>query len=268
MLVPTSTAFDAIAEEYDAGFTNSAIGRAQRQSVWREMDQCFRTGQRILELNCGTGLDALHLASRGVCVVATDASAKMVEVAERRLKSATHQDSAAFRILSIEEIGRLEWDGLYDGVLSNFAGLNCVMNLRSVASDLARRVRPGGKAILCVFGRCCAWEMIGYTLRGNLAKAFRRLRRLGVVASAGAGREIVVRYPSVGSIRRDFAPHFRLLNWKGVGVAVPPSYFKPWAVRFPRALKLAVWVDPILGRCPGVRALADHALLILERVAP
>ena len=41
--------FDAIAEEYDSRFTNSLIGKAQRESVWLETDRLFLPGQRILE---------------------------------------------------------------------------------------------------------------------------------------------------------------------------------------------------------------------------
>ena len=40
----------------------SLIGRAQRRVVTKELDRIFHSGQRILELNCGTGVDALHLA--------------------------------------------------------------------------------------------------------------------------------------------------------------------------------------------------------------
>ena len=158
---PKGGPFDAVADEYDARFTNSLIGRAQRESVWLEMDRLFRPGQRILDINCGTGVDALHLAARGIHVVACDASPEMVAVARRRLEASPCRDRVDLRILAIEQIGELEKEGPYDGVLSNFAGLNCVADLRRVAHDLARLVRPGGKAILCLFGRLCLWEMVG-----------------------------------------------------------------------------------------------------------
>ena len=85
--------FDAVADEYDGRFTTSLIGRAQRESVWLEMDRLFRPGQRILEINCGTGVDALHLDALGIHVVACDASAKMVDVARRRLEASPCRDS-------------------------------------------------------------------------------------------------------------------------------------------------------------------------------
>jgi ubiquinone/menaquinone biosynthesis C-methylase UbiE len=257
--------FDAVAEEYDRLFTNSFIGKAQRQSVWRELDCSFQPGQRVLEINCGTGVDAQHLAARGIHVVACDASPAMIEVARRRLNAPASQNLIDFRILAIEQIDQLESDGPYEGVFSNFAGLNCVENLPSFAQTLARMIRPGGKAILCLFGRCCLWEIFWYSLQGNIKKAFRRASSKGVVAKLAPGHCVLVRYPSLGALRRDFGPHFRLVNWKGVGIAVPPSYLEALAVRFPRLFRFAARIDPWLGQCRGVRALADHLVLVFER---
>ena len=199
-------------------------------------------------------------------MVACDASPEMVAVARRRLEASPYRDHVDLRILAIEHIGQLEKEGLYDGVLSNFSGLNCVADLRSVDRDLGRLLKPGGRAILCLFGRFCVWEMFWYILHGNFKKAFRRLRDKGVVANLAPGQSVLVQYPSVRSILRDFAPHFRLVSWKGVGVAVLPSYLEPWAVRFAPLFKIAAKIDRFLGRCPGFRALADHVLLVLERV--
>jgi len=263
---PRTAPFDAIADEYDTRFTNSMIGRAQRESVWRETDRLFCPGQRILEINCGTGVDALHLSGRGIHVLACDASPEMIAVARRRLEASAHQNSVDLRVLAIEQLGQLEKEGLHDGVLSNFAGLNCVADLRAVARDLARLVRPGGRVILCFFGRSCLWEMVWYLLQGDVKKAFRRLGGQVVNADLAPGYSVVVRYPSVSSLRRDFAAHFRLVRWKGVGIAVPPSYIEPWVARFARLFRFAAKIDPFLGRCPGFRALADHVVLDLERV--
>ena len=188
-----------------------------------------------------------------------------MEVARRRGGS-PWRDRVDLRVLPIEDISRLAGEGPYDGVLSNFAGLNCVANLASVARDLARLVRPGGCAVLCLFGRCCLWELMGYGLRGDFPRAFRRLGREGVAAQLAPGHRVRVRYPSVRSVCRDFAPHFRRVSWKGVGVAVPPSYGEPWAARFPGLIRFAAWIDSWLGRLPGARALADHFVLVLKRV--
>ena len=49
--------FDSIAARYDETFTHSRIGKAQRASVWHELDRAFPTGSRVLEVGCGTGYD-------------------------------------------------------------------------------------------------------------------------------------------------------------------------------------------------------------------
>jgi len=55
----------SIGSDYDQIFTESLIGRAQRNAVWKILNRTFSEKDNILELNCGTGEDAIHLASRG-----------------------------------------------------------------------------------------------------------------------------------------------------------------------------------------------------------
>jgi hypothetical protein len=65
---------------------------------------------------------------------------------------------------------------------------------------------------------------------------------------------------------RLFAPEFRLVRLKGIGVTVPPSYLEPLARRFPRVLKTLVGVDRLLSSLPVIRGVADHILLEFQHV--
>lgn len=258
-----AAAFDAIAEGYDRIFTDSSIGRAQRQPVWRELDRCFRAGQRVLEINCGTGIDALYLAARGVNVDAFDVSAEMVRVARaNRLRAGCPREEVRFARLATEELDTLA--ARYDGAFSNFGGLNCVADVRAVAAQLARLVVPGGRVVICLAGPCCAWEIAWYGAQGGFDRAFRRLRSR---AEGRVSRNHVfpVFYPSVRQLVRLFAPGFELERLRGIGVLVPPTYVEPHASRYPRLLAAAAGVDRVLGRMPGTRALADHVLLVFRR---
>lgn len=261
--------FDAEADSYDRTFTISQIGIAQRTAIWRELDAAFGRGQRVLEINCGSGVDAIYLAKRGVAVVGCDSSPRMIELARRRAAEAGLQGRVEFRVLATEDIGRLEAGGAcrFDGILSNFAGLNCVENLSDVAGNLARLSRPGAKAVLCLFGRVCLWEIIWYLAHARPAKAFRRLRAGGLLAHLPSGGTVHVRYPSVRATTRALAAGFRLRTLKGVGVVVPPSYLEPWARRSPSVLPLLVTADKRLERCPFIRNVADHVLMTFERTA-
>jgi SAM-dependent methyltransferase len=233
------TPFDKLAADYDRSFTESAVGTLLRRAVWRRLDACFRAGDRVLELNCGTGEDAVYLARRGVRVLATDISPAMLRVARDKVANAGAEQLIELARVAIEDVkGQgsdrsaerdhqefgsagtlLSRSEPFDGVLSNFGGLNCVADLRGVAAGLGARLRPGAIALLCIMGPLVPWEWAWYLWRGQPAKAFRRLRRGGV-----SWRGLTIRYHSVRVVRRAFGPWFRLRRVSALGALLPPSY--------------------------------------------
>jgi len=262
-----SAPFDAVADNYDKAFTASRIGRAQRASVWQELEKAFRNGDRVLEIGCGTGVDACFLAERGVHVVACDSSPRMIAVATERVESNRQKDSVSPQLLAAEDIASLRGAELFDGAFSNFGALNCVREMRSLAGNLAALLRPGGTALLCWMGPFCAWEISWHLAHARPAKAFRRFHRGGSSARLSGGSPVQVYYPSLRSLARDFAPEFSLQSIKGIGVTVPPSYIESAARRFPSLLRVAVLADSALSHCPGIRLLADHILVEFRREA-
>ncbi|NNJ54292.1 MAG: class I SAM-dependent methyltransferase, partial [Ignavibacteriaceae bacterium] len=71
-----NSAFDSVAENYDATFTQTKIGKAQREIVWGYLESVLidKDNLKILELNCGTGEDAVWFSKKGHTVLATDVS--------------------------------------------------------------------------------------------------------------------------------------------------------------------------------------------------
>ena len=259
--------FDAAASRYDETFSSSLIGRAQRGAVWNELAKTFRTGDRVLEIGCGTGIDACFLAKHGVRVVACDASSRMIEMTTSRIDESNLRNFVCPRVLRAEDLASFPFDAPFDGVFSNFGVLNCVEDLGQIASGPAQLLKPGAKVLLCWMPPHCAWETIWYLAHGSRDKAFRRLNREGVDARISDGASLRVYYPSVRSLTRAFAPEFRVQSIKGIGIAVPPSYLEPWARRHPRLFGLCKQFDSWMARCPGIRVLGDHVLVQLERSA-
>jgi len=264
-IAPAIAAFDRLADSYDAVFTRSVVGRAQRNLVWDRLRRTFRAGDRVLEINCGTGEDALFLASRGVSVVACDGSAAMIAVAKQKLASAAPPATVAFQTLPNERLSELTSQALFDGAFSNFSGLNCVADIPLVAASLGKRLRPGGVAILCVSTRFCLWETLWFLLCGQPQKAFRRISGLAVARIHDSA--VPVFYPTVQEWSSSLAPHFRLRSVRAVGLFVPPSYAETWASGHRRAVSLLEQLDRALGAWPVLHSVGDHVLLEFEKVA-
>lgn len=258
------TPFDTIADDYDRLFTESLIGRAQRHAVWSTAKKIFRSGQRLLEINCGTGLDAVHFAKMGVKVLAVDNSARMIAVARRRIEEQRCEGSIRIQRCAIEDLARLESEGPFDGAFSNFGGLNCIADLRQLGHNLGILLKPGSSILLCLLNRYCIWEMGYYLLRLQPEKALRRMSRNGVLAQIGGAEPIVVRYPSISELVSSLAPHFQYRSHEAIGLTVPPSYLEKWVEKHPKFLERAIHLDRTIHDWSICRNMGDHYLVQLE----
>jgi ubiquinone/menaquinone biosynthesis C-methylase UbiE len=257
-----------ILDAMERGVTVEQVHEAVSLCRSNGIQKSFHAGEHVIEIGCGTGTDACFLAERGVKVTACDNSSRMIEMAARKAKARGLQNLIDLRPLAAEELGSLQIGARFDGAFSNFGALNCVQDLPALVSELANILRPGATALLCWIGPYCLWEVIYYLFRRKPAKAFRRWHSSPVLARIGNETWIPVYYRSVPSLARTFSPQFRLKSIKGIGVSVPPSYLEPLANRFPSLLRLTALADFVLGRCPGVRTLADHVLLEFQRESP
>lgn len=291
-----SSPFDALAEDYDSAFTHSVLGTLLRRPLHERLRAAFAPGDRVLELGCGTGEDAVHLGRHGVRVLATDAAPAMIAAAQRKVEAAGLRGVVEVRRLTFADLPRLAAEDpprlavegrprvaiadlprlaaedlprsaaaeshppAFDGAFSSFGALNCAADPSAVARGLAALLRPGARALFCVMGPLVPWEWGWFLLRGEPRKALRRLRRGGAVWRGAA-----IRYPSIGALRRAFAPAFRATRVAALGCLLPPPYAEAWAVRHPRFLaRLDRW-ERRWETLPPLPWLADHYLLELER---
>lgn len=135
-------AFDAIGDRYDEAFPH------KEGQVWAGewLIESLRTGSRVLDLGCGTGVPtAGHLTDAGFEVVGVDLSGRMVELARKYVPGATfHQlDLADLRPGGPRDLGR------FDAVAAFFS----LLMLPRAEIPLALRtvhhlLNPGGLFVL------------------------------------------------------------------------------------------------------------------------
>jgi SAM-dependent methyltransferase len=266
-LPPAVRAFDLTADRFDQRFGEWRSVAAQRRAVRRHLLRTFRPGSRLLELGAGTGEDALFMLQHGYHVTPTDGSPRMVALAREKMQRSGFQAVPVEQAV-LEDLNafadRLERNGTapYDGAYSNFAAFNCVADLTSVGTALARMLRPGAACLLVVFGPCSIGEVVVELIRRNPRAAFRRFRRGPAPARLG-GEHFTVWYPSPRAFARSFSPYFRLQRVRAIGVLVPPSAAEPWISRFPRVVASLEAADRLLSA--PLAYLGDHVLLHFER---
>src|SRR5467141_3891694 len=87
----TRDAFDSVAADYDGPRGNNALIQDMREEMWRWLDLTFAAGSRLIDVGCGTGLDAIRMARLGHCITAIDWSPQMVQ---RTSERAAHEQLA------------------------------------------------------------------------------------------------------------------------------------------------------------------------------
>jgi hypothetical protein len=234
---PSIMVFDSLAWRYDDLFLISRIG-TQRGAVWAVLADIFQPGYAILAVNCRMQ-DALFLALLDVSVVGRD-------TAEGRIQ------------------GDLRHGAMFDGALSNFSGLNSVVDLNQAACELASLVNRGASVVVCVSSRFCLAETLWFLFHGKFRKAFRR--SYGVATVRRGDRAVKIHYPTSREIRRAFSSSFIMRSCTGIGVAVPPSYLEPIFRKYPRAGRLLRLIENAICHVPFLRGMGDHMLLHFERV--
>ena len=252
--------FDALAENYDAAFTTTHLGQWLRRSVWKRLDDCLSGTERILEIGCGTGEDAVYLATRGHSVLATDVSEPMIKVAKEKALQAGCADRIEFRCIAMERLAQQLDPESFGATFSNFGVINCAARLDTLIRDVSVLIKPGGTLIWVVMGRHVPWEWAWFLSRGDGRKAFRRLRKNGTT-----WRGMVINYPTPRSLARRLRPHFQLRRRSALGFVLPPSYAAGWLERSPRLFDFLSTMEQAAQKYEALASLSDHYVLEARR---
>jgi SAM-dependent methyltransferase len=231
-----SSTFGHTATAYDESFTHTISGKYQREEVYRYLSPFLKGHEplKILELNCGTGEDALYLSALGHHITVTDISEEMVEVARQKLQE---RESVQFQVLDISALDDLQDKGPYDLIFSNFGGLNCVSpeDLNAQETALSKLLKSTGVFIGIIMGRKCLWERFYFGLKGD-KKAAKRRRSLVPILANVDGTDVPTWYYSPEEFGALWLS-FTTLKTRPIGLFIPPSYLdaffknKRWFLR-------------------------------------
>ena len=259
--------FDHIATTYDSLFTRSVIGQLQRKQVWRYLEKITPqlNGLEILELNCGTGEDAMLFSEKGFNIVATDVSEEMLKVTVQKANQFSMQNKISSQYLDLDSFDETVFDKKFDLIFSNFGGLNCINpeSLHKLLHKIPSILLPGGRFIGVIMPKFCLWETSYLLLKFHFKQAFRRLTNKEVIINL-QGTNLKTWYYNPSQIKKWSGRKFKLMTTVPIGFALPPSYLERYFSKRKRLLLRLNIFEKKVDRLSFLSGMADHFLIDLK----
>jgi ubiquinone/menaquinone biosynthesis C-methylase UbiE len=128
----SAKAFSLQSKIFDELYQSNSIIQYKRERVRAVVQQFVQKNSAVLELNSGTGEDAIWFAEKGYTVHATDISTGMQDKLKTKVNALNLQEKISTEIISFTDLENLKERKEYDLIFSNFAGLNCTGELDKV----------------------------------------------------------------------------------------------------------------------------------------
>ena len=261
--IKINAAFSKQSLHYDANDLQNPLLKKMRLQVYRHVSKFINKPSRILELNSGTGIDALHFVQQGHSVHATDLSDGMIGAIKKKIDSFHIQDRLTVQQLSYDQLDQLQGQK-FDFIFSNFGGLNCANDLSQITKSLRAVLNPGGYVTWVVMPPVCLWEILSL-LKGN-RNAFRRFHKDGVMAHLEE-KYFRIWYHSLPSIKRAFGPNFELVRHEGLAALLPPPHVIHVPHKLPVLYKVLQRTDAAVRNYFPFNRWADHIIVTFQLVS-
>jgi len=228
------SAFSTQSVIFDDIYSANTIVNYKRERVRSHVLNLLKPSSSILELNSGTGEDALFFAQEGHHIHATDISTGMQQQLKKKVSAHGMNDWVSTEICSYTKLSELKNQGPYNHIFSNFAGLNCTDELDKVLASFNNLLKPGGIVTLVILPKFCLWETL-MLFKGKFHTAFRRFFAVSGAKAHIEGVYFKCWYYNPSFVTRHLKDNFDLVDLEGLCTLVPPSYIEGFAEKHPKA---------------------------------
>ncbi len=260
----SATAFTQQANKFDELYSGNTIIQYKRKRVRDHLSKFIFSGQNILELNSGTGEDAIWFAEQNCHVHATDISVGMIEVLRQKVKDVHLEKLINSEICSFTALENLKNQGPYDLIFSNFAGLNCTGELNKVLASFAGLLKSKGIVTLVILPKFCLWEFL-LIFKGKLKTGTRRVFSKNGVSARVEQTHFTCWYYNPSYLIKHLKKDFDLLSIEGLCTIVPPSYIENFPGRFPKLFSSLCKIENAWkNKCPW-KYFGDYYIISFQK---
>jgi ubiquinone/menaquinone biosynthesis C-methylase UbiE len=257
-------AFSSQSIIFDQMYADNKIVQYKRERVREHLKKYIKAGDRILELNSGTGHDAIWLAQQNCLVHATDIASGMLEVLQEKIIVEGLESFVTSELCSFTALDHLQQRGPYDMIFSNFAGLNCTDKLGEVLASFSPFLKSKGILTLVLLPKFCLWEFLLF-FRGKFKTATRRF-----FSSRGRSAHVENTYFKCWYYNPSFITDrlktgFKLLHIEGLCTIVPPSYIETFGDKYPKLFNFLKGKEDRWKRKWPWKYIGDYYIITLQK---
>ena len=259
-------AFTKQSSVFDKEFGANPIIIYERKRVRQHVMNLLAPSSHILELNSGTGDDAVYFARQGHRVHATDISAGMQAELRKKVEREDLNDFITFEKCSFQNLDQLNVKGPYDLIFSNFGGLNCTGELDKVLQSFRPLLKPGGRICLVIIPPFCLWESL-LLFNGECKLATRRFFKTKGARANVEGKEFRCWYYSPSFVKKHLKQHFTLTGLEGLCTLVPPSYKNSFPKKHPSLFEFLKKSEDRFKSAWPLNSIGDYFIISFKNIS-
>lgn len=260
----TAEAFGRQSVVFDEIYSPNLIIQYKRERVRSTINKYLTNPGKILELNAGTGEDAVYFARLGHTVHATDIADGMLEILQKKVNEHGLQQKITTEKCSYTSLQNLKNSGPYDLIFSNFAGLNCTAELDKVLLSFSPLLKKNGKVVLVIMPPFSIWETF-LALQGQFKTAFRRFNSKNGRKAKVEGTYFYCWYYKPLFIEKTLKEEFNMLETEALCSIVPPSFFEGFPKKHPKLYKTLCRLENRFKSAWPWKNIGDYYIITLQK---
>jgi len=255
--------FSKISHEYEQLEKSSSLITWMRMRIRNHFEKIAISKGRLLEINCGSGIDAVYFAENGYQVHATDIATGMISYVKQKINVKKLKENLSCELLSFNELNILK-PKKYNHLFSNFGGLNCssLAELKVIFSSFVDLLEENGTITLVIMPKICMWEFLRI-FKGQKS-AFRRLKKGGVIANI-EGEKVHTYYHDVNSIKTLLSSNFVDIKVENICFFAPAGNRVDFPEKHPKIFKLLSSLDYLSNKISVLQGYGDYYIISAKK---
>jgi 2-polyprenyl-3-methyl-5-hydroxy-6-metoxy-1,4-benzoquinol methylase len=254
--------FGRIASEYHYSFRDNISASLARTRIHEILNKYIsKKNGKVLDIGCGTGIDAQFLASLGVDVYAVDSSEGMLYEAANQLLNTKEEIRNKIELrrmtISPDNIANLISNVKANQLVLSFGVINFIQDIDSLFFSIGSSLEDGGICIVTSLTKSSLWDRIlkiGYKRAGKQPKNV-FIGGVSVKVWFWDCRDILI------ASKRFFDP----IDIIGIGYIYPPPYLDKYIRQHPKVQEMLWKVDRKYESTRFAFKFADHIAIVLKR---